>query len=253
MSEEDDRYMVPALDRGLRILALFTAEHPVWTPAEIARVLDLSRSTVFRLLHTLEARGFIERANDRELRLGAFVLALGHGYTAGRDLVELARPQLEKLRDATGASAHLGVLEGTVVIYLARAASRHTVISNIGVGARLPAASTTMGRVLLAAADEATRRAAWQALELPPAWPAFIDMLAQDAARGHVAAQSAFERGMVSVAAAVRDRAGLVVAALNASAPEAVLSLAQAELLVVPAVRAAAASVSAALGFAGEA
>jgi DNA-binding IclR family transcriptional regulator len=251
MVEEDDRYIVPALDRGLRILALFTADHPVWAPASIAKALDLSRSTVFRLLHTLEARGFIERANEREVQLGPFVLALGHGYTAGRDLVELARPHLERLRDATGASAHLGVLDGPTVTYLARAASRHTVISNIGVGARLPAARTTMGRILLAATDPDTQRAVWQTLEGAPDWPDFAEMLAQDAARGHVATRSAFERGMVSVAAPVRDRDGQVVAAINASAPEAVLPLGIAETTVVPAVCNAATALSAALGYAG--
>jgi DNA-binding IclR family transcriptional regulator len=252
MSEPDDRYIVPALDRGLRLLALFTAERPSWAPAEIARVLGLSRSTVFRLLHTLEANGFIERANEREVRLGAFVLALGHGYTAGRDLVDLARPHLERLRDVTAASAHLGVLDGPVVTYLARAPSRQAVISNIGVGARLPSASTTMGRVLLAASDEGTRRAAWQALADPPPWLDFTAMLQADAARGHVAARSAYERGMISVAAPVRDRLGVVVAAINASAPEAVLPLEQAETEVVPAVLGAAASISAALGYAGK-
>jgi DNA-binding IclR family transcriptional regulator len=252
MSDPDDRYLVPALDRGLRLLALFTAERPAWAPAEIARVLNLSRSTVFRLLHTLEANGFVERANEREVRLGAFVLALGHGYTAGRDLVDLARPHLERLRDATAASAHLGVLDGAVVTYLARAPSRQTVISNIGVGARLPAASTTMGRVLLAAADEATQRAAWHTLADAPPWPDFAAMLQADAAHGHVAARSSFERGMVSVAAPVRDRGGAVVAAINASAPEAVLPLDQAEAVVVPAVREAAAAISAALGHAGK-
>jgi DNA-binding IclR family transcriptional regulator len=251
MQPEDDRYLVPALDRGLRILALFTPARPAWAPAEIARMLGLSRSTVFRLLHTLERHGLITRPGEREVRLGPAVLGLGHAFTAGRDLVELARPVLERLRDETGVSTHLGVLEGTVVLYLARAASRQVVISNIGVGARLPAGRTTMGRVLLAAAPEAARRAALQAGAAPSDWAEFSAMLEADAARGVVVARSAYEPGMVSVAAPVRDHAGHVVAAVNASAPEAVLKLAEGETRVAPLVRRAAAALSAALGGAG--
>ena len=141
MSEIEERYIVPGLDRGLRLLQLFSPERPHWTLSEQARALGLSRSSVFRLVYTLEAGGFLRREGEKTVRLGAAVLGLGFAFLASQDVAEAARPFLEALRDATGASAHLSVLDGDRVLYLLRAPSRLALISNIAVGARLPAAT----------------------------------------------------------------------------------------------------------------
>lgn len=251
METPDERYLVPALDRGLRILGLFTAERPQWGPGEIARALDLTRSSVFRLLHTLEVHGYLVRAGARDVRLGPVVLALAHGFSAGHDLVGLARPVLDRLRDATGASAHLGILAGTEVLYLLRAASRRSVVSNLAAGSRLPAATTAMGRLLLAGQDELVRRAAWQqAGEAAGAWEEFCVRIAADGRAGMVAGPSLYESGLVSVAASVRDVSGAVVAAINISSPRALME--ESEVAAArQAVVAAAAEISAGLGWVG--
>ena len=79
----DDRYTVPALERGLQLLGLFDRSTRTLTPPEIARRLNLPRSTVFRILNTLEALGFVERTDGgRAVRLGLAVLRLGFEYLA---------------------------------------------------------------------------------------------------------------------------------------------------------------------------
>jgi DNA-binding IclR family transcriptional regulator len=241
MSETEERYIVPGLDRGLRILQLFSPSQPQWALTDIARALGISRSSVFRLVYTLEAGGFLQRNGDKLVRLGPAVLSLGFAWLSSQDIGEVARPHLESLRDATGASAHLGVLDGEHVLYLVRAPSRLALISNVGVGTRLPAATTSMGRVLLSGLDPTALRL------LPAGQRPDEATLVEDRARGFVAEPSRFEPGITSVAAPVRDHTGRVIAAINISAPESFLPTARIGD-TVPLVLATAAAISAALG-----
>jgi len=228
VSDDPDRYLVPGLARGLEILRCFDRERPALSAGELARLQDLPRSTVFRLVRTLEAMGFLVREVDGRLyRLGPAVLGLGYEYLAGQEVPDIARPALEALRDATGASAHLAIRDGAEIIYLARYASRSAIASNIRVGSRLPAHATTMGRVLLADLDDAALGALYQGVALsghtaqtPPDLDALKAMLAADRARGHVIGRAFYERGVVSVAAPVREASGRTVAAINVTAAD---------------------------------
>ena len=119
--EKAGRYNVPALAQGLAVLALFTREKPVWAPPDIARELSLARATVFRLLQTLEAAGYVSRDDgERSFRLGVAVLSRGFAYLSSLDLVEVSRPVLKRLRDKTGLSSHLVVRDGKEIVYVAR-------------------------------------------------------------------------------------------------------------------------------------
>jgi DNA-binding IclR family transcriptional regulator len=121
------RYMVPALANGLALLALFTRDRPAWSPPEIAQELMLARATVFRLLQTLEATGYVMRdGGGRMFRLGPAVLSRGFAYLGSLDLVEVAQPILKRLRDDTGLSSHLAVRDSRDVVYVARFAAQTT-------------------------------------------------------------------------------------------------------------------------------
>ena len=90
---ESDRYMVPALQRGLQLLQQFTREEPAHTSAALARKLEMPRASVFRMLYTLEQMGFVERGADGvTYRLGLGVLRLGFETIASMELAEQARP-----------------------------------------------------------------------------------------------------------------------------------------------------------------
>jgi DNA-binding MarR family transcriptional regulator len=100
--ESQDKYSVPGLERGLRLLCEFSRQDKTLSAPELARRLDIPRSTVFRLLATLERMGFVERADGgRDYRLGMSVLRLGFEYLASLELTEIGRPLLDRLRDET--------------------------------------------------------------------------------------------------------------------------------------------------------
>jgi DNA-binding IclR family transcriptional regulator len=222
-AEAQDRYLVPGLVRGLEVLAAFTPEAPRLTQGEIAAALGVTRSAIFRVVYTLAELGFLlhDPATGR-YALGPALLRLGHGVLPARDVIGVALPVLEALRDATGWSAHLGVLEGMEVVYLLRVPARRGLRSIVHVGSRLPAHATAMGRALLAGMEEAALAALLR--DAPPrrlAPPPLATLMRQartDRARGHVLQLGSFEAGIASVAAPLRDAAGRVVAAINLSA-----------------------------------
>lgn len=224
-----EKYTVVGLERGLRLMTLFSDERPALTLSELARGLGLSRSSVFRLVYTLKSLGFLQRSDNR-YRLGPRVLTLGFDYLASQDLVDLARPQLQALRDATGVSAHLGILDGTNVIYVAQAASPRPYASKVSVGTRFPAHAISMGRLLLGGLDgaEFDRLYAGKTLErftedTCVTLDALRERVRVDRERGFVVSRGSFERGIVAVAAPVCDAEGRIVAAINIAGPSAVL------------------------------
>lgn len=222
-----ERYLVPALIRGLAILQELSGERRRLSLSEIAAVLKVTRSSAYRLLITLDHLGFVTfDAEAKTYALGAEVLRLGYGYLAARDLVEVAMPHLIRLRDRTGWSAHLGERDGREVVYLARVASHRPIASTVHIGTRLPAQLTTMGRVLLSSlpVDEVRElyrdeRSGQLMQRGPAALTDLIEQLAADATAGVVVApHSSYEPGVASIAAPVCDIAGHVVAAINISA-----------------------------------
>ncbi len=224
----DDRYMVPGLVRGLAVLEAFTSEKPALTLNELAKAVELSRSSVYRLVYTLTELGFLEReGQNKTYRLGSRVLRLGFAYLASQEVVEIARPHLAKLRDTTNCSAHLGILDGTDILYVARYADRKALTSRVQVGARLPAHATSIGRAILSqfTASEIRRRFKDTPMSrfsdiTPTDVEGLIALLARDAARGYVLSHSAFEPGIASIAAPIFNEDGAVAGAINITTPE---------------------------------
>ena len=108
LSDSPQRYIVPGLERGLKILRKFNRDRTEISAPIVAKELGIPRSTVFRLMQTLDHMGFIEKVkNSGNYRLGIGVLSLGFEFLASLEITEIARPILEKLRDDTGFSSHL--------------------------------------------------------------------------------------------------------------------------------------------------
>jgi DNA-binding IclR family transcriptional regulator len=218
----EGRYIVPALAQGLAALALFGRERPRLTAPEIAQSLSLPRSTVFRLLQTLQTLGYLHREDERYFRLGPALLNRGFAYLASLDVVQVAQPLLEALRDRTGCATQLATLDGTEILYVARVAAHTPIASNVAVGTRLPAYATAMGRVMLMGESDAAIRARFAATSLtryteitPTNIESLLTLLAQDRARGYVLSASNFEPGIDSLALPILDHDGGSVAALS--------------------------------------
>lgn len=236
----EDRYNVPALARGLQLLTQFTRQESELTGAELSRRLALPRASVFRMLHTLEQSGFLERAADgTSYRLGLAVLRLGFELLASMDLTELGRPVIEALRDQTGYSAHVVVRDARDVVFVAKAPGRNAMFHSIQVGARLPAHATVLGRILLSDLDLAALTQLYPHMPLPAFTPktptdlaTLMRLIAQDRERGYGVSMGGFETGISTIAAAVRDSQGAVVAAISITVPSARIDEAAVEPLV---------------------
>lgn len=249
MSESD--YRVPALERGLNLLGLFNARQRSLGMNEMAERLGVSPSALYRIVQTLQDMGYLNRLERNQYELGARVISDGFAYLSSRDIVEIALPHLNALRDSTSLSCHLSIREQTDSLYIYRAFAPQRLTVNIPVGTRLPCHVTALGRVLLTALDEDGLAQLYQQVRLddypPPAPRTLLELqhtIAEDRERGWVLHRSDYS---TAIATAIRDRSGQVVAAINLSGPEAVLATPSAEDRYLGLLRETAADISAEL------
>lgn len=251
-----NNYLVPALDRGLDVLELLSRDGKPATITEITQRLKLPRASVFRILYTLQEKGFVETdATGRTYQVGPGVLRLGYQYLASRSIVKVAQKDIEQLARTTGVSAHLVVRDRTEIVYLSHAPGDANFISNLGVGDRLPAHATPAGQLLLSelSADEISALYKGRSLEslteqTPRSRRSLLETIADAGARGYVISNGSVHAGGKSIAAPIRDAAGRIVAALDISGPDQAFTK-DLENAYLPAVLKTAAEVSARLGY----
>lgn len=223
--DDSERYIVPALRRGLSVLRLFSRDRRVVTLPEIVRELGVPRATAFRLAHTLEADGYLQRTpHSNAFQLGLNVLSLGFEYLGSLDLLDIARPALEDLRDRLDLSVHMGVRDGTDVVYLVSLPSQHRLRTNVGVGTRSPAHANSIGRATLFDLPYPELRALYRGVKLaaysdqtPTTLEALYQRVSEERAQGYVSWRSAVIPGIATVSAPIRDAEGRIAAALNIS------------------------------------
>lgn len=145
-----NRYRIEALTKGLEVLRLFDETVTTLKLREICDRTGIPMPTAFRVVATLEEGGFLERLPDGGIRPGTAVLTLGSAALRGSSLVQVSEQPLRHLADTTGETVNLGVLLGDQVLYLARLRNSDLVTANIQVGSTLPAAFTSIGKLLLA-------------------------------------------------------------------------------------------------------
>ncbi|WP_051888745.1 IclR family transcriptional regulator [Caballeronia sordidicola] len=223
--------MVPGLERGLKVLTEFSAREPVLGAPELTKRLGIPRSTVFRLLQTLESLGFVERVDkDRNYSLGPSVLQLGYGYLASLEISQVGLPIIQSLRDTTGLACHIVIRDERHIVFVAKAQSHLPVFRSVkvNVGTRLPAHAATHGHVLMGDLELDELRALYPERYLQrftPLTPATVEDLyervKEDRQRGYSIGESSFESGISVVSAPVRDRTGKIVAVTTATIPRA--------------------------------
>src|SRR6266700_5500510 len=148
-------YRVEALAKGLRILSLFDEKRPTWRVSDLAAAAELPMPTVYRVVMTLAAEGYLDHLPNGDYRPGVRTLTLGTAALRSLDLVAIATPKLTQLGERTGETVNLAVLRGDRVLYLIRLRNSDLVTANIQVGSTLPAVHTSIGKLLLAYLDEA--------------------------------------------------------------------------------------------------
>jgi DNA-binding IclR family transcriptional regulator len=225
-SSQIPRYRVQSVERALQLLGAFNQDERQLGLAELAERVAIPRPTAFRLLSTLESQGFVRRIGT-DYSLGFRCFVLGNVVKADLTIEREAMPILEALRDATGETTQLGVLEGWQIVYVARVFSHLAVAyTRSRVGVILPAYCTGLGKALLAEQppDEIERWSRMQ--QFPRLTPKTIasadELLAELAAireRGYALDREEREVGVACIAAVVRDDTGAAVAAISAAGP----------------------------------
>ncbi|MGH8383630.1 IclR family transcriptional regulator [Pseudomonas sp.] len=225
LKDNQDKYIVPGLERGLLLLCEFSRQNRTLTAPELARRLELPRSTIFRLLTTLETMGFVTRSGN-EYRLGMSVLRLGFEYLASLELTELGQPLLARLCDHLNYPSNLVVRDGRSIVYVAKVSPPSVFSSAVNVGTRLPAHATVLGRILLEDLSLAELRELYPEEHLEqhsPCTPKTVlelfDLVQSDRQRGYVSGEGFFESSISTIAAPVRDHSGRVVAAMGVTIP----------------------------------
>src|SRR5512140_1994431 len=149
---EKGNYTIQSVSHALDILESFTRTEDELGVTELAKRLSLHKNNVFRLLATLEHRGYIEQNKETEsYRLGPKTLQLGSIFIEQRECRRQARPILENLMAASGETAVVAVLRANKVIYMDSVETDRTVRAVSRIGAMLPAHCTAVGKSQLAA------------------------------------------------------------------------------------------------------
>lgn len=220
-------YAVPPVHRAFKLLRHIAQGGECRNTSATSRELGLNRTTLIRLLHTLQAEGMIETVDGgASWQLGPGMIALAAEALKSRTVIRVAQPVMARLSTELGLSSHLGVLDGREIIYLLRESPNSHLVSNIREGSRLPAHATTVGRVLLAHLPQEELRSLYSGEALKAytektstTLDALVSQIAQDRERGFAWSWGNFESGIGSCAAPVHDHRGAVVAALNVTGP----------------------------------
>ena len=234
---------VQSFARGLSVIRAFSAEASAQTLTEVARRCGLTRAGARRILLTLETLGYV-RTEGRLFSLTPKILDLGFAYLSSQPLWQFAEPVMQVLASDLKESCSAAVLEGQDIVYVLRVPARKIMSVNLGVGSRLPAWCTSMGRVLLAGLpdvqlDQHLAQVKWQPYTQRTAMnlDEVRTRILQAREQGWCLVNQELEDGLVSLAAPIVDRQGRTIAALNIGAqvnrtpPEALLANALPRLL----------------------
>jgi IclR family transcriptional regulator, pca regulon regulatory protein len=222
---------IEAIARGLDVIRCFDASRPAMSLSEVAAAAALPRPTARRILITLEQLGYV-RVSDAGFMLTPRVIELGMAYIGSLNIWDIVRPSLTTLMKQTGESTSIAQLDGSDIVYVARVAVPKLVTLSVTIGTRFPAIATSLGKVLLAdlGSEELDAVLAEPSRSgIQPRWNpdrAEIDAaLAGVRERGWAMTDEQLAHGIRSIATAVRDASGKVVAALNVNANSAETTL----------------------------
>ena len=258
MKKAKSDYLIQSVSRALDILEAFAIGQEELGVTELSRKLKLHKNNVFRLLATLETRGYVEQDKETgNYRLGMKTFEVASVFLHHLGVVKQARGALEQLAAETGETAYLAVLDGPWAVCVDMVETAHAVRVVSQLGRRLPAHAAALGKAQLAFRPQDELEQLWKQHELT----AVTARSVTDAGRlgeelGRVAAQDlAFEDeelapGVRGVAAPVRDYQKRVVGAIGVTGPVLRLTLERVQGELASRVKAAAQSVSKRLGYA---
>lgn len=230
MSENESQETIKPSDsyvrsfaRGLEVIKSFSKDRRQQTLTDVAEASGLTRAGARRILLTLVELGYAE-IDGRMFRLTPKILDLGYAYLSSMPLGDVAEPVVEALVRKVSESSSIAMLDGNDIVYVLRVPTRQIMTLNLSIGSRLPAALTSMGRVLLSGLDDKALDAhlkAFLSRNYPSAQPVTLETLRASIElvrkQGWAMVRQELETGLISMAAPIRDRNHRIIAAINIS------------------------------------
>jgi IclR family transcriptional regulator, KDG regulon repressor len=218
-------YTIGTLDAALTLVETI-AEHPGLGVSELARRVGGSKSQVFRLLYTLETRGYVNKDHtSRTFSLGYRALYLGERAKRQTDLIRVAQPYLDELAEKSRENVHLIIRDGVRSVCVGLCESPQNLRLYAQLGRRGPLHAGGGSKVLLAFAPPEVREAVTarplerftsDTITDPERLTAVLEAIRRD---GYHVALGDIDEGAFSVAAPIRDHANVVIAALSIAGP----------------------------------
>lgn len=216
--------MVAGLEKGLAVIEAFDENHSRLSLTEIAALTGLTRAAARRYLLTLTKLGYADY-DGKFFSLTPRILRLGYAYLSSMALPARVQPFLERISEATGESSSAAILDKTEVVYIARSAKKRIMSIGLGVGSRLPAYCSSLGRALLAYQDEAFVDDYFRKVALARLTPKtkvtekeIRAALQEVRAKGHALIDEELEIGLRSFAVPIFDSRDRIACAINVSA-----------------------------------
>lgn len=224
-ARKQDTLYVGALAKGLRLLRAFDRNHTEMSLTELSRHSGLDKSAAQRLANTLTVEGFLVKdPATRRFRPSHAWLEMAYVYYWSDPLVALAMPKLIELSQRLGETVNMAEFSGTDIVYVTRLPCQRTHFAATVAGRRLPALSTSAGRVMLSTRPEAEWRQAvadWPLRQMTPHTTLDRDEIAAEiaaaATRGYCFAQGQMILNEIGVSAPIRGPDGTAQAAVQCS------------------------------------
>jgi IclR family pca regulon transcriptional regulator len=219
----DSTYFIDSVQKAMEVLTCFNRKFSRSTLSEVSRSISVSRASARRSLLTLHALGFLE-SDGKYFWPSSKVLLIGHAYLTSTRLPSMAQPFLDALSERTKESSSIGQWLEDDAILVCRSTARRCLSTGMGVGSRLPAFCSSLGRVLLAGLPRAEAAQRIRSMEKS----AFTERTIVDndevleivdacRARGYSSSDGEIELGVRSIAVPLREREGQTVAAISIS------------------------------------
>jgi len=227
MLKSTPNYPIKVLTKTFSVLEILLEHRSPMSMSEISEKLKYYPSTVHRILDTLKYGGYVEQnSTTQKYQLGLKLLELGMGKLHQIDLVKEAKPYLRELAKKCNETVHLGILEDTNVLYLAKEESSQTIRMISYIGRRAPLHCTALGKVLLAYLSSTERNDILARIELSK----LTDKTITDKTQLEIELNKIEQKGMGwdreenekdvrCIAAPIRDYQGKVIAAVSVSSP----------------------------------
>jgi len=250
-------YIIKSVNNALNLLEEFNGDKDELGVTELSNRLNLHKNNIFRLLATLETKGYIEQNKLREsYRLGMKNLELGQTFIKQLGLVRPVKPFLKEIVKECNEMAHIGIVRQNSVVCLDVEESNQTVKVTNHVGLRLPIHCTAIGKAQIAYATEEELEKLGILDNMERFTPntivnkgEFIKQIKEVARRGYALDNEEYNPGVRCVAVPIRDYSGRVVGGISVSGPSFRMTDEILKEKIIPALKAAGEKASKRLGF----